>query len=59
VRIKSDQLSGQCNNLNDGQCMTMCDLTINLSVDLFDLNTVAIDLNTFIFVKFKRIYLTL
>jgi hypothetical protein len=51
VRIKSDQLAGQDNILNDGQCMTICDLTISLSVDLFALNTVEKDQNTFIFLS--------
>lgn len=50
VRIKSDRLSGQANIINDGQCMTICDLTVSLSVDLFGLSTVAKDANTFIFV---------
>jgi hypothetical protein len=51
VRIKSDQLAGRDNILNDGQSMTTCDLTISLSVDLFELNIVAKDQNTFIFLS--------
>lgn len=51
MRIKGDQLAHQSNNLDDGQCMAICDLTISLSIDLFGLNTVAKNQNTFIFVS--------
>lgn len=49
--VKSDQLVGQGNILNDGQCMTICDLTISLSVNLFSLNTIAKNQNTFTFLS--------
>jgi hypothetical protein len=46
-----DQLSGQGSILSDGQCMTISDLTIILSIDLSGLNTVAKDQTTCIFVS--------